>query len=112
MAPTKGAGVGASCWQRRPQIAFAVCWSTQPGRVRAAILPGSYRAREAAPDMIKSPSATRKAMKKSGLRDAVDAPVRPQVRPAHVGSRDPDDGIRRLNDRWRGALFEADVARP
>jgi hypothetical protein len=67
------------CWQRRPQIAFAVCWSTQPGRVRAAILPGSYRAREAAPDMIKSPSATRKAMKKSGLRDAADAPVRPQV---------------------------------
>src|SRR6476660_10027931 len=61
---------GASCWQRRPHIAFAVCWSTQPGRVRAAILPGSYRAREAAPDMIKSPSATRKAMKKSGLRDA------------------------------------------
>jgi hypothetical protein len=46
---------------------------TQPGRVRAAILPGSYRAREAAPDMIKSPSATRKGMKKSGLRDAVDA---------------------------------------
>ena len=91
----EGAGVGASCWQRRPHIAFAVCWSTQPGRVRAAILPGSYRAREAAPDMIKSPSATRKAMKKSGLRDAVDAPVRPQVRPAHVGSRDPDDGIRR-----------------
>jgi hypothetical protein len=42
--------------------------------------------------VIKSPSATRKAMKKSGLRDAVDAPVRPQVRPAHVGSRDPDDG--------------------
>ena len=81
VAPTKGAGVGASCWQRRPQIAFAVCWSTQPGRVRAAILPGSYRAREAAPDMIKSPSATRKAMKKSGLRDAVDAPVRPQVHP-------------------------------
>ena len=37
--------------------------------------------------------------------------VRPQVRPAHVGSRDPDDGIRRLHDRWRGALFEADVAR-
>jgi hypothetical protein len=35
----------------------------------------------------------------------------PQVRPAHVGSRDPDDGIRRLHDRWRGALFEADVAR-
>jgi hypothetical protein len=32
------------------------------------------------------------------------------VRP-HVGSRDPDDGIRRLHDRWRGALFEADVAR-
>ena len=61
--------------------------------------------------MIKSPSATRKAMKKSGLRDAVDAPVRPQVRPAHAGSRDPDDGIRRLHDRWRGALFEADVAR-
>jgi hypothetical protein len=44
-------------------------------------MPGSYRAREAAPDMIKSPSAARKAMKKSGLRDAVDAPVRPQVRP-------------------------------
>ena len=54
---------------------------------------------------------TRKAMKKSGLREAVDAPVRPQVRPAHVGNRDPDDGIRRLHDRWRGALFEADVAR-
>jgi alpha/beta hydrolase fold len=47
----------------------------------------------------------------SHRRDAVDAPVRPQVRPAHVGSRDPDDGIRRLPDRWRGALFEADVAR-
>ena len=30
------------------------------------------------------------------------------VRPAHVGSRDPDDSIRRLHDRWRGALFEAD----
>ena len=28
---------------RRPQITFAVCWSTQPGRVRAANLPGSYR---------------------------------------------------------------------
>jgi hypothetical protein len=37
--------------------------------------------------------------------------LRPQVRPAHVGSRDPDDGTRRLHDRWRGALFEADVAR-
>src|SRR4029077_3121912 len=73
VAPTKGAGLGASCWQRRPQIAFAVCWSTQAGRVRAAILPGSYKAREAAPDMIKSPSATLKAMKKSGLRDAVGA---------------------------------------
>jgi hypothetical protein len=67
-------------WGRRLLLATppADCFSrstgrTQPGRVRAAILPGSYRAREAAPDMIKSPSATRKAMKKSGLRDAVDA---------------------------------------
>ena len=112
MAPTTGAGVGAplagNAARRLPSRSAG---RTQPGRVRAAILPGSYRAREAAPDMIKSPSATLKAMKKSGLRDAVDAPVRPQVRPAHVGSRDPDDGTRRLHDRWRGALFEADVAR-
>ena len=58
------------------------------------------RAREAAPDMIKSPSATRKAMKKSGLRVAVDAAVRPQVRPAHVGSRDgraPNSPLRFLD---------------
>ena len=25
--PCEKDGVGASCWQRRPQIAFAVCWS-------------------------------------------------------------------------------------
>src|SRR4029077_1186232 len=46
-----------------------------------------------------SPSATRKAMKKSGL--ATRLMPRPQLRPAHVGCRDPDDGIRRLHDRWR-----------
>jgi hypothetical protein len=49
-ATPQDAGVGASCWHRRPQIAFAVCWSDAAWSIRAAILPGSYRAREAAPD--------------------------------------------------------------
>ena len=51
VAPTTGAGVGAplagNAARRLPSRSTG---RTQPGRVRAAILPGSYRAREAAPD--------------------------------------------------------------
>jgi hypothetical protein len=51
VAPTTGAGVGAplagNAARRLPSRSAG---RTQPGRVRAAIVPGSYRAREAAPD--------------------------------------------------------------
>src|SRR5207237_5630389 len=44
--------------------------------------------------------------------DRVDAAVRPQVGPADAGRGQTDDGIRRLDDCWRGALLETHVARP
>src|SRR6266700_6446495 len=43
--------------------------------------------------------------------DGIDAAVGPKIRPAHAGRRDSDDGVRRVHDRWRIAVFEANVAR-
>src|SRR5207249_3897095 len=40
------------------------------------------------------------------LRDRFSATVRPQVRPAHAGSREPEDGVRRTGDRGRVTPFE------
>src|SRR5207244_8271613 len=45
------------------------------------------------------------------LGDRIDAAVWPQVRPAHAGGRDPDNGIRRPYDCWCVALLEAHTAR-
>src|SRR5438128_2756297 len=45
------------------------------------------------------------------LIDRLDAPVWPQVRTADAGRRNPDDGIRRRDDRGSGALLETHIAR-
>src|SRR5215217_9035758 len=42
--------------------------------------------------------------------DRLDAAVGPQVRAAHAGRRDPDNGVRRLDDRRVRALLEAHVS--
>src|SRR3979490_3102744 len=44
--------------------------------------------------------------------DGVDAAVGPKIRSAHAGRRDPDDSVRRLHDRWRIAVLEANVPGP
>src|SRR5206468_3069584 len=45
------------------------------------------------------------------LGDRVGAAVGPQVGPAHAGGRDPDDGIRRLDDGRGVALLETYITR-
>src|SRR5271165_1929117 len=43
------------------------------------------------------------------LGERADAAIGPQVGPANAGGRDPDDGIRRLDDRRRVALLETHI---
>src|SRR5205823_11185627 len=45
------------------------------------------------------------------LGGRVNAAVGPQVGAAHAGGREPNDGIRRLDDCWLVALLEAHIAR-
>src|SRR5207248_1662201 len=42
--------------------------------------------------------------------DRLDAAVRPQVRAAHAGGGQPDDGVRRLKDDRVVEVLQADVA--
>src|SRR5256714_7622718 len=42
--------------------------------------------------------------------DRLEPAIRPEVRPAHAGDRDPDDGVRRLDNLGRLAVLESDVA--
>ena len=46
-----------------------------------------------------------------GPVDRLQPAIRPQVRPAHAGCRDADDGVRRFFDLRRLAVLEPDVAR-
>src|SRR5581483_1704076 len=39
-----------------------------------------------------------------------NAAVGPQVGPAHAGSRDADESVRRVEDRWVGTLLKAHVS--
>src|SRR5215217_8163220 len=48
---------------------------------------------------------------RGGPVDGLEPAIRPEVRPAHAGGRDPDDGVRRSFDPRRLAILEADVAR-
>src|SRR5207249_7920465 len=43
--------------------------------------------------------------------DRADASVWPQIRPAHTGGRDPDDGIRGLDDRGAAGSLKGNTRR-
>src|SRR5437868_3639442 len=49
---------------------------------------------------------------RSRFGNGIDASVRPQVGPAHAGGRDPDNGIRGIENLRFGTLLKAYVARP
>src|SRR5579872_3430657 len=46
------------------------------------------------------------------LATPTDATVRPEVRPAYAGGRQPEDGVRRFNDLWFRPLLEAHITCP